>query len=169
MNLLTDDIEPDTFDLVHGRGILTWLAQAEKALAKMAAGVKPGGFLFIEEPDYDGFGAVEPINADTKAWTARHEAAHRRITDAGIMDAFFGRRLRGLIEGLGFEAVSTEGVCHIWRGGEMGARFQELGSDVAHAAGTVTPEDHAQTVRLMNDPGFLFKGATVYGAWGRRP
>jgi SAM-dependent methyltransferase len=169
MNLLTDDIKPDTFDLVHGRGILTWLAQAETVLAKMAAGVKPGGFLFIEEPDYDGFGAVEPINADTRAWTDRHEAAHRRITDAGIMDAFFGRRVRGLLEGVGFESVVTEGVTHIWRGGELGARFQELGSTVARAAGTVTFEDHAQTVRLMNDSGFLFKGATVYGAWGTRP
>jgi SAM-dependent methyltransferase len=166
---LTDDIQPDTFDLVHGRGILTWLTQAEEVLAKMAAGVKPGGVLFIEEPDYDGFGAVEPINADTVAWTDRHEAAHRRIADAGIMDAFFGRRVRGLIKRLGFEAVAAEGISHIWRGGELGARFQELGSAVAHAAGTVNLEDHARTVRLMNDSGFLFKGATVYGAWGTRP
>jgi SAM-dependent methyltransferase len=168
-NLLTDDIQPDTFDLVHGRGILCHLAQAEEVLVKMAAGVRRRGFLFIEEPDYDGFAAVEPVTADTVAWTDRHEAAYRRVTDAGIADLFFGRRVRGLIEGLGFEAVVTEGVTHIWRGGEVGARFQELGSAFAHAAGVVDLEEHAQTIRLMNDSGFLFKGATVYGAWGTRP
>ena len=62
-----------------------------------------------------------------------------------------------------------EGISHIWRGGEPGARFLVLGSAVAHAAGTATVEDHTQTVRLTNDSGFLFKGATVYGAWGTRP
>jgi hypothetical protein len=170
MNLLTDDITPDMFDLVHSRGILTFLVeQAEKVLVKMAAGVKPGGFLFIEEPDYDGFAAVEPVNTDTMAWTDRMQAGYRRVTNGGIMDAFFGRRVRGLIEGIGFEAVVTEGVNHIWRGGEPGARFHELSSAFARAAGTVDLKDHAQTVRLMNDSGFLFKGATLYGAWGTRP
>jgi hypothetical protein len=47
--------------------------------------------------------------------------------------------------------------------------FQDLSSPSAHAAGTVTFEDHAQTVRLMNDSGFLFKGATLYSAGSRRP
>jgi hypothetical protein len=149
---------------------LTFLVEkAETVLVKMAAGVKPGGYLFIEEPDYDGFTAVEPINADTNAWTDRQQAGHQRAADTGIMDPFFGRRVRGLIEGLGFEAVVTEGVNHIWRGGEPGARFQELGSAFGHAAGGITLNEHAQTVRFLNDSGFLLKGATLYGAWGTRP
>jgi SAM-dependent methyltransferase len=169
LNLLVDDIEPGSFDLVHGRAILMHLPEPQKVLAKMAVAVRPGGWLFIEEGDYDGFTAVEPTSPETMTWTRRVQEVFQRHTDAGIIDLFFGRRVRGLVENLGFIGVVSEGVTHIYRGGESGARFQELSSAVTHAAGAISDEEQTLTSRFMNDPSFLFKGPAMYGAWGQRP
>ncbi len=169
LNLLVDDIVPESFDLVHGRAILMHLPEPQSVLAKMAAAVKPGGWLLIEEGDFDGFGAIEPRNPETTAWTQRVQEVFQKHTDAGIIDAFFGRRVRGLVENLGFVSVTSEGVTQIVRGGEPGARFQELSSAVTHAAGATSNEEHALNSRFMNDPSFLFKGPAMYGAWGQRP
>jgi ubiquinone/menaquinone biosynthesis C-methylase UbiE len=51
-DILKDDLEEGKYDLVHCRGLLAHLPQPEKALEKMARATKPGGWLFIEEPDY---------------------------------------------------------------------------------------------------------------------
>ncbi len=169
LNLLVDDIEEQSFDLVHGRAILMHLPEPERVLAKMAAAVKPGGWLLIEEGDYDGFGAVEPRTPETMAWTQKARQTFQMVTDAGVLDAFFGRCVRGMVENLGFEGVVSEGVTHIIRGGESYARFHELTSAVAHAAGSISDEELALTSGLMNDPSFLFKSAALYGAWGQRP
>jgi SAM-dependent methyltransferase len=169
LNLLADDIEEQSFDLVHGRAILMHLPEPLKVLAKMAAAVKPGGWLLIEEGDFEGFSAVEPRSPETMAWTQRQQHVFHTHTDAGVIDAFFGRRVRGLVEDLGFVGVVSEGVTHIHRGGEPGARFVELSSAVTHAAGAISDQEHSLTSRFMNDPTFVFTGAAMYGAWGRRP
>jgi SAM-dependent methyltransferase len=152
LNLLTDDIEPGAFDLVHGRAILMHLREPDEALAKMAAAVKPGGWLCIEEGDYEVFAAAGN-HPEARAWTDQWQATFRRIRDAGAMNAFFGRRVRALVEALGFEDVVADGVTDIWRGGEVGPRFYELTSAVFHATGVVGDEEHARTVRLMNAVG----------------
>jgi SAM-dependent methyltransferase len=168
LNVLTDDIEASAFDLVHGRAILMHLREPDAALAKMAAAVKPGGWLCIEEGDYEVFAAA-PAHPEALEWTEQWQAAFRTLRDAGVMDAFFGRRVRALIEPLGFQGVIADGVTDIWRGREPGARFYELTSEVFRANGVVSDEDHARTLRLMNDPTFLFTDKVLFGAWGRRP
>jgi hypothetical protein len=169
LNLLVDEIEPGAFDLVHGRAVLMHLREPESVLTKMVAGVKPGGWICIEEGDYEVFSAVDLDDPEGRAWTEQWQAAFRKMRDADVMDAWFGRRVRGLLVGLGLEQVVADGVTDIWRGGEPGPRFCELTSAVFRAGGFTDEEEHNRTVRLMNDPTFLFKDKILFGAWGRKP
>lgn len=167
VDLLTDDLEPDAFDLVHGRAILMHLHDREVALQKMAAAVKPGGWLLIEEKDLaSGHSFAGHPEADWFNETRR--TGTRLASEAGV-DIHFGGQVRGLVEGLGFEEVVADGDSHIWRGGEVGARFAELTESLGHERGRIPDDVHAGTVRLMRDPSFTFTDGVQYGAWGRRP
>jgi SAM-dependent methyltransferase len=169
MNLLTADLDRDRYDLVHGRAVLHHLFRdAEEVVAKMARATKPGGWLFIEEPDYASFGCIGN-DPDEQAWTEQWQAAFRSIREAGSSDQFFGRRVRGLLDGVGFERTMGEGVTLLFTGTEVEARLMELTSAVFLAAGLFTEDLHARTVRLMNDPAFAGISLTLFGAWGRKP
>ncbi|MCL2395840.1 MAG: class I SAM-dependent methyltransferase, partial [Acidimicrobiaceae bacterium] len=154
LNLLTDDLESGGFDLVHGRAILMHLHDHEVALQRMAAAVKPGGWLLIEEKDLGSqFAFAGHAEADWVNENLRSRA--RRAGEAGL-DVHFGGRVRGLVEGLGFEAVVADGDSHIWRGTEVGARFAELTTSAAHERGAMPDEVHSRLVRLFRDPSFTF-------------
>jgi ubiquinone/menaquinone biosynthesis C-methylase UbiE len=49
-DVLADDFPPASFDLVHCRAVLVHLADPERAVARMADWLKPGGVLVAEEP-----------------------------------------------------------------------------------------------------------------------
>ena len=51
-DILGEPLPERTFDLVHARAVLTFLPQPASTVTKMAAAVKPGGWLLLEEPDY---------------------------------------------------------------------------------------------------------------------
>lgn len=165
LNVLTDDLGSG-FDLVHGRAILMHLRDPEIALKKMAAAVKPGGWLLIEEKDR-GSAVAFAGHPEAELVNERRRSGQRKAEEAGL-DPQFGRRVRSLVEGLGFEEVVADGDTRIWRGGE-GARFAELTNSALHGQGLGTDEDHDQMVRLMRDPSFTFTDGIQYGAWGRRP
>jgi SAM-dependent methyltransferase len=59
-NILTQDLEAEHYDLVHCRALLMHLPQPVVALERMAAAVRPGGWLCLEEYDFSMFGAVDP-------------------------------------------------------------------------------------------------------------
>ena len=52
-NIVDDDLEIDCYDLVHARYIMLHLKEWEVVLKKLVDSVKPGGWLFIEDPDLD--------------------------------------------------------------------------------------------------------------------
>jgi 2-polyprenyl-3-methyl-5-hydroxy-6-metoxy-1,4-benzoquinol methylase len=168
MNLLTDDLESGVFDLVHARAILQHLRDPETVLKKMAAAVRPGGWLLIEETDDEGLAGLEG-HPEADRFTEDIRSLIHRVQEAGIVDFYFGHRVRHLVEGLGFDDVVAEGDTRIWRGGELGATFLELSGSLLHKAGMATDEEHDRAERLLRDPSFAFRDMVLYGAWGRRP
>jgi hypothetical protein len=81
----------------------------------MAAAVKPGGWLCIEEGDLGAAAAVDTNYPGALEWTAQTRSICDRQRDAGVMDLFFGRRVRSLLERTGFEKVGSDGVTNICR------------------------------------------------------
>ena len=89
------------------------------------------------------------------------------------MNPYFGRRVRSLVENLGFLEVGHEGVTYVCRGGETCARMQAMTIQTSAppmiTAGLITQEQLEVMMRLYQDSGFYFFGSSGFSAWGKRP
>jgi len=83
-DILAGQLEPRRYDLVHCRALLCHLADPLRALRTMAAAVRPGGWLLVEDADYVSLVAADPAHPRYALRRGHAEAAgiHRRI--AGV-------------------------------------------------------------------------------------
>jgi ubiquinone/menaquinone biosynthesis C-methylase UbiE len=172
-DILKDGLEIGQYDLVHCRGVLMHLSEPEKGLKKMAEAVRPGGWLVIEEFDYGSSLVTDVTNPSAVLLASTLRALYEFLRKRGTVDPYFGRRLRGLIEQLGFIDVDQEGWTRMNRGGESIARFGIATLHVAVkpmiAAGLLTQEQFDSVQRLYLDPTFYCPGLTMFAAWGKKP
>ena len=142
-----------------------------RVVERMARAVRPGGWLFLEEIDCISVGAVDSESPAGQQFDRTLRLIYDNLRAWRVMDVYFGRRVRGLIEQVGFVDVRHEGVTGVTRGGEPGARFQQMNLQLLRplvAAGVLTPGDLETLHRVYADPSFAFVGGTCFGAWGRR-
>lgn len=173
-DLATDGLERDAFDLVHAREVLVHVAQREAVLEKLAAAVKPGGWIFLEEPDVvtdaPDPGAPEP---QRRLYAEVVDAIYGFLAGQGL-DLHLGSRLPGLLHALGFESLRSEGRVRGFRGGAAGQvsphmmAFAQL-EEVVVAGGRVTAGEYREFLALRDDPGFAWREALLVSARGRRP
>jgi SAM-dependent methyltransferase len=171
-DILSDELEDAHYDLVHCRFLLMHLSQPQRAAERMAKAVRRGGWLCLEESDYTAARAADPSHPLAMHFTTKMRVAFDALQTGGTMDPYFGCGMRGLMEGLGFVEVGHEGVTWINRGGEIGARFLQMGFALGRqtwiATGVLTEKDYAALERSYQDPSFTFVDQTLFGAWGRR-
>jgi SAM-dependent methyltransferase len=171
-NILEDELEKAGYDLVHCRAVLMHLAEPVRAVARMAEAVRPGGWLFLEEIDCLSVAAVEADHPGAREFERLLRLIYDSLRAWRVMDVYFGRRVRGLLEQAGFGEVSHYGATAVVRGGEPGARFQQMNLQLLRplvGAGVLTETDLETLHQLYGDPSFAFVGGTCFGAWGRRP
>ena len=172
-DILVNDLEQESYDLVHTRAVLMHLSDPELAVKRMAAAVRPGGWLFLEEFDWISFGAVDTESPMGQTFNQKMELLLQTLKAARIMNMYFGRHLRPLLDQLGFIAVSNEGNTGISRGGDPITTFQLMNLQLAGppliAAGVLTEEDVELLRRLFSDPSFYYVESVFFGIWGRRP
>jgi len=172
-DILKDGLEIGQYDLVHCRALLMHLSEPEKGLKRMADAVRSGGWLLIEEFDYGSSLSTDVTSPSAVLLTSTLRALYDFHRKRGIVDPYFGRRVRGLVEQLGFVDLGQEGWTRMNRGGEPMARFGAATLQAAAkpmiAAGLITQEQHDSVQRLLLDPAFYYPGLTMFAAWGRRP
>jgi len=174
-NVCEEDFEPSAYDLVHCRNLLVHVPKPEEALDRMARAVRSGGWLFVEEPDYGSFGSVDPTYPGAAGFDRSTRVIWDIVQAAGVMRTYFGRRIPGLIERLGFEDFEYEGTVELCRGKDPVARFYSLGGRIPGprerliAAGVQTREQLDHLLHMYDDPSFEFVGPIYFTAWARRP
>ena len=172
-NILVDNLEQGAYDLAHTRAVLMHLADPGLAVSKMAAAVRPGGWLLLEEFDWLSFGAIETANDASHLFNQKMEVLAKTLQTFHILDLYLGRHLRQLLEQMGFSAPSNTGSTAISRGGEPSAQFLlmtlQLAGPPLISAGVLTEQDMALLQRLLTDPSFYYIDATNFGVWGKRP
>jgi 2-polyprenyl-3-methyl-5-hydroxy-6-metoxy-1,4-benzoquinol methylase len=171
-NILVDDLEQGSYDLVHTRAVLMHLADPLQAMQKMAAALRPDGWLLVEEFDWISFGAVDTANPASHPFNQTWETITRTLQALHIMDLYLGRHLRRLLEELGFTAIGNEGITGISRGGDPSTQFQLMNLQLAGpplvGAGVLTEKEVAFLHHLLTDPSFYYIDATNFGVWGKR-
>jgi SAM-dependent methyltransferase len=165
IDLRTDRIEPSAFDLVHTRIVLLHIPERDEILARLAAAVRPGGVLLIEEDE------IYPVLATaTGAYREAWQAFHGRMVSAGL-DADWARGLPERIEALGFEGVDAELAGQFFRGGSAPARFWSLTWEQARPemlAQGAPPEVVDAGRAALEDPAHWYHGPVRVITWGRR-
>lgn len=174
-DILERSFEPNTFDLVHARALLMNLPEPKRALERMAEAVKPGGYLCIEEVDWSTLSAVDPGHPSASEFHRLSHAGFGAVRAAGVSDGYFGRRLLGLVEGLGFDQTGGDGVVQIGKGGDHPAgRHQQLAlklpvTKLLVTKGIMTNKEFESLSDLYKDPDFAFVGFILFGAWAQKP
>ncbi|WP_263367927.1 class I SAM-dependent methyltransferase [Edaphobacter bradus] len=169
-NIATDPLPEAAFDLVHARLVLMHVPEREKALARMAAALRPGGWLIDEEIDISVY--PDPALIPEEVLSKTFAAMLRIMGDRGV-DHKFGRRLFGQLRALGLVDVAAEGRTFLWSSGTPGisllrANYEQL-HDAVIGAGYVTEQEFEQDLAGLDDPAFMMPSPVLWAAWGRRP
>jgi len=167
-DIRTDPLEPGTYDLAHCRALLMHLREPLQAVRRMAAALRVGGWLLVEEPDNASLRAVDDQHPQAAFFNRKIQEIYRRASEVSGANAYFGARIRGLLEDAGLTEVGNQGVAQIARGGELDARMRSMSLQVFIERGLLSPSEGAELQRVCNDPSFSYITTTAFAAWGKR-
>jgi SAM-dependent methyltransferase len=170
--IVNDALPEAAFDLVHSRLVLLHLPEREKALARMVAALKLGGWLVDEEFDASSMPPNPALNPG-EVLLKTLVATRRVMQDRGADDSGFARRLFSRLRAHGLVSVEAEACLFMWHSGSPGAsllraNFEQLRSNMIDA-GYITQEEFEQDLRRLDDPNFMMPSPIMWTAWGRRP
>jgi SAM-dependent methyltransferase len=169
LDIRQDEVEADTYDLVHCRALLMHLPEPAETLARLVAALRPGGLLLAEEGDYGlyHYGG----HPDAEALNERTRQALDAATAAGVVNARFGRALPAMLLARGLELRGTEIETRVSRPGEPHyefARVSALESLPAMVAAGITDANAERLEGYFGQPGTVITGASVVAAWGQK-
>lgn len=160
-----EPLPAEQFDVVHARLLVEHIGLA--ALGNMLAGVRPGGWLLIE--DYD---------AGCRGWYPDDPVAQRvgevllDIMSRRGYDPILGRKLPSALTELGLTDVMAEGRSRLFRSGTTDVQFYKLSvqalRDRLVESGRVTAEEVDDLVARMEKPGRISLSALMVACWGRK-
>jgi SAM-dependent methyltransferase len=167
----TDALPECAFDLVHARLVLQHVPARDTALARLAASLKQGGWLVIE--DFDSRPGIhsEP-ELDPAEVPLKTHATLTRLMAAGGVDLAYARRLPARMRALGLVDIEAEGRAFRWSGGSPGASLvraalEQLREPIL-ATGEVNQTDYDDDMARLEDPTLAFPSPTLWAVWGRR-
>ncbi len=167
LDVVADGLPDSAYDLVMLRALLHHLPQRMAVIAAMARAVKPGGWLFIQEPDFYPTMIVEPDDQaqlwrDFLAFAAKHD-----------IDYFVGRKVAPRLQGLGIGQLFAEGHTIVYPGGSDFAEWWRLGigevADLMLKEGATTRERLDHFFALNRDPAYWTMTIAFTATTGRRP
>jgi SAM-dependent methyltransferase len=164
----TAGLPEGAFDLVMCRAMLHQIAEdAPKVLRKMAAAVKPGGWLFVCEPDFHLVRTCEP-----EVWVRAWEGILQWGRTQGV-DWLIGRNLPAMVAALGFDVPETATNVPNIRGTSRDAVYFQLFFDMVRdrvvGSGLADAETLEAAHALLDDPSRWTQCWMLTSAWIRKP
>ena len=171
-DITQDPIEPSSYDLVHARNVLAHLRDPVAVLRRLAAALKPGGWLMIEDVDNGTTESADPAHPFAAAFDLCAQARIKFLLAGGIMDLRYGRTLPVHMEQLDLIDVGNEAVALVGPGDSpmsqlMIQSFRPM-DDAMVANGVVGKSDASDAQRAFEDPLFLYRGGLIVAVWGRK-
>ncbi|MEV5975067.1 methyltransferase domain-containing protein [Streptomyces sp. NPDC051921] len=163
--------EPGTFDLVHARLVLVHVPDRARALATMAAALRPGGWLLIEDADT----ALQPQacldDGPAQRRANRLRDAVRELLARRGADLSYGRTLPRALREAGLVDVAAAGSFPV--GGQACDRLEA--ATIRHVRGELLAAGLADDAEIDAHLAAIRTGeldltlAPLISAWGRRP
>jgi SAM-dependent methyltransferase len=169
-DITTEPLRAGEFDLVHARLLLEHLPARDAVLPALADALAPGGWLLVEDFDWDGAALVDPPSAVHDTVTA----ACRAVLEGHGYDGGYGRRLPRAMRAAGLVDVGTFATSAQVDGDPVRGipQWELLVEQLAPgmvAAGLVTEQDVREFRALMHDGGTVVFAPLMVSTWGRRP
>jgi ubiquinone/menaquinone biosynthesis C-methylase UbiE len=166
-----DNLPEATFDLIHTRLVLMHVPAREIALSRMISGLKPGGWLVMEE--YDSCSMLpDPEVSPDEVFLPTHAAMMRLLEERGV-NRRYGRLLAGLLRRRGLNSVGAEAQLFMWQQESPGipmmqANFEQL-REAMIDGNYVTKQQFDEDFARLHDPCFMTPSAILWSVWARRP
>jgi SAM-dependent methyltransferase len=167
-----DELETDAFDFVSARKVLEHLPDPSAALRRMAAALRPGGSLLVEDTDLASFMRVSFPHRE------RFERAYRNfiqsLSSAGFQPTL-GLCLGDELRAVGLQNVTLKGILIEGTGGSdhPGAKVYRMTIERMRGrmveAGLLTNEEIDQFLADGQSPQLHAITAIHCAAWGRKP
>jgi SAM-dependent methyltransferase len=171
-DIAKDDLEADAFDLVFARKVLEHLRDPSAALCRLAASLRPGGWLLVEDSDLASFMRVSFPHC------ARFERAYGQFIEALSSAGFrpkLGTRLGDELRALGLNEVRLIGAVMEGTGGSdhpgnkvYRMTVQRMRERMVDAK-LLTNEEIDQFLADLGSPELHAITAIHCAAWGRKP
>jgi len=165
----TDPLPTAYFDLAHARGVLQSMPQREQAVTNMTRAVHPGGWVVVEDVDWQVFDEQtlpEPFGE-------LHRAARTASAELLGYDPFWGRRVLGVLGDAGLTELASRGRVTTMYGGTPSAEWYilalERNGSALVAAGLMDAATIAEAIDQARSPEFVVLGPLEISAWGQVP
>lgn len=165
-------LEKHAYDLIHVRYLLIHLSNFQTVLSKLLDGVKPGGWVVLEEPD---FAAARAIAGETAACQSvnRVNRAILQMFAAKGMDYSLGAKLPGILQQQGLQQLAVENDTPLANGGSGIAKIMKLSvrqlAETYIGTGETTPEDIDRYCLFADDPNAWAIYYATVGAIAQKP
>jgi SAM-dependent methyltransferase len=168
IDICTDELPDGEFDLVHARLVLEHLTDRKQILGRLAATLRPGGWIVIEDYDWTCFGwdPQEPsLDATTQAIMGFMERAG--------YERDYGRRVVADIAEAGCTDLHGEGRARIIDASSPGFDFFKLSIESLRQrvveAGVLTAADADAAAARLADKDIRVLTPMLMAGIGRRP
>ncbi len=168
-----DDVEPESYDLVHCRFVLMHLDDPADALRRMTGALRPGGWLVAADPDNDVAGSVDPDHPLSQLFDSCYRKRVEFASAAKIADFRFGKVLLRYMEALGLVEMGNEGIARVVHGGDpfshMWIKTWQRIDDAVISHGVLSENQVSKMRRAYEDPTFTYRTQLTQSVWGRKP
>jgi ubiquinone/menaquinone biosynthesis C-methylase UbiE len=172
-DIALDDVEPESYDLVHCRFVLMHLDDPAAALRRMTAALRPGGWLLVADPDNDVAGSVDPDHPLSAVFDSCYRKRVEFASAAKIADFRFGKALLRYVEALGLVELGNEGIARVVHGGDpfsdMWIKTWQRIDDAVIEHGVLSEGEVRKMRQAYEDPTFTYRTQLTQYVWGRKP
>ncbi len=166
LDLLSEQLPTDVFDLVHARLLLMHLPSRVRALRRLVSAVRPGGWVAAADPDFTTV-MVSPTSLTwERTWSVFCDALV-----AGGWDPGYGARLGGDLRAVGLVDVHADYISSCGPGGALITRLLSLTLERLRErmlAFGADEEEIDEARRLLEDPTTTISSQTTCVARARR-
>jgi SAM-dependent methyltransferase len=169
-DIVNDEIPVGGYDLIHARLLLEHLPARREVVARLAAALKPGGWLVAEDFDFATWGTFDP----PAPLHVRVKDAVMALMSAAGHDPETGTKLPGMMIAAGLEAVEAAGHNRVITTGTPGldslALMLEQFREMLLGMNLLSSEDIDEAIADIRGPANRWGGSPLMvTAWGRRP
>ena len=162
------DEPPDSpYDLIAVRALLHHLPERRAVVSKVARWLKPGGRLFIQEPDFYPTWTVEPPSQrhfweQFIQWATSHQ-----------IDYYVGRKIPAWLQAEAMLDINSEGHAIVYNGGSEFAEWWDYGireiADKLQIEGGVSQATLDELFTLYRDPTYWTTTIAFAATTAQRP